>query len=163
MGRKRPYDEQQFGVLQRAAKKQTDKITQRKLALAMGITQQSVSALLDGKYWPSPDKAEHLAILEGFESLEDMIGEYRKPDTDSSAPEKPPATNLDVCIRFHQGSKTWSPWTIAAARAGYFADDVSAPEWVSRLDALETKLAPSAADETRKPMATAIRPIEKRP
>lgn len=49
--------------------------------------------------------------------------------------------HLDVCLQFYASSKHWSPWTIAAARAGFFGNsDFAPPEWAGKLDALETAL-----------------------
>lgn len=153
MSRERAYTLHQYKLIQAAAKTQIRKLgNQTKVGLAMGVSQQSVGNLLDGKYWPAPDKAEHLATLEGFGSLEEMIGPYRKDDAPASSrtTKKKAGSNLDVCISFYAGAKSWSPWTLAAARAGYFHDDVPAPAWVERLDKLEATLAATPIAVRRK-------------
>jgi hypothetical protein len=145
--KKKRYTLHQFKLLQQAAERQVEKLgSQKKLALAMDISQQSVADLIGGTYWPAPSKAEHLATLEKFESLEEMIGKY----DDVEAPVTPPTikgkkgtARLEACLLFYQGTKQWSPWTIAAARARYFQDDVPAPAWAARLDKLESTLAPA--------------------
>lgn len=119
---------------------------QEHLAHALGITQQSVSNLIKGTYHPGLKVAKDLAILDGKE-LDDLIGDY--------AESMPPAIstaamisangaafiNLDVCVQFHAGTRVWSPWTIAAARAGVFGStDFPAPEWADKLDHLEKAL-----------------------
>jgi len=44
-------------------------------------------------------------------------------------------------MRFYASSKHWSPWTVAAARAGFFGStDFAAPEWAGKLDILEKAL-----------------------
>ncbi|HET9045117.1 MAG TPA: hypothetical protein VFN70_18305 [Burkholderiales bacterium] len=132
---------------------------QEAMALALGVSQQTVSSLLDLKgagnnYTPGYTVATAVANLDG-KTLDDLIGQYSHPDAadDDDAPESATAkratsggsgstfANLDVCISFHAATKQWSPWTIAAARAGYFGlADFAPPEWVGKLDALEKTL-----------------------
>lgn len=121
--------------------------TQEEFALALGISQQSASGLIRGEYNPGLKPAKALANLEGT-TLEQLIGEYAEttptPHAVSiAAAQAGLATfkNLDVCIDFHASSKHWSPWTIAAARAGFFGQsDFAPPEWAGKLDALERSL-----------------------
>lgn len=122
--------------------------TQEDMALAMGVSQQSISNLIKGTYSPGVKPARQLANLDG-KTLEQLVGEFGvedAPTSDPAAGERPAngsATfaNLDVCIQFHAATKHWSPWTIAAARAGYFGlADFAPPEWVNKLDTLEKAL-----------------------
>lgn len=119
---------------------------QEAMALALGVTQQTVSNLLSQrkKYAPGLKVATAIANLDG-QTLEQMIGEFGSP----SAPESSPSSaqrggsfaNLDTCIGFHAHTKHWSPWTIAAARAGFFGtNDFPPPEWTTKLDSLERAL-----------------------
>lgn len=113
---------------------------QVKMALALGISQQSVSKLLDGVYRPGIKVATEIAVLDGKEDLEDLIGPYTVP---SSAPKSMAdgMPNLDACVQYHTGQKSWSAWTIAAARAGFFGPhDLPAPMWEGKLDHLEKAL-----------------------
>lgn len=119
---------------------------QVKMALALGISQQSVSKLLKGEYKPGVKVATEIAVLDGKESLEDLIGEYAGAEAAPAAIENGLTNgsgfvNLDVCISFHAATKHWSPWTVAAARAGFFGNaDFAPPEWVGKLDGLERAL-----------------------
>lgn len=120
--------------------------TQKDMAYALGITQQSVSNLLKGTYRPGLKVAQDIAILDGRE-LEDIVGDYTRPSSVMPAPGSnghgSPFANLDVCVQFFASTKSWSPWTIAAARAGFFgASDFAPPEWSGKLDALEKALEP---------------------
>ncbi len=118
--------------------------TQEDLALALGISQQTVSSLIKGTYSPGLKVARNLAILDG-KSLEQLIGDFAEPTAQHT-----PMPNgvhsssfgkLDVCIQFHADSKHWSPWTIACARAGFFGpNDFPAAEWAAKLDTLERVL-----------------------
>ena len=119
---------------------------QEAMALALGITQQSVSSLLKGKYKPGLRVARNIANLDG-QTLEALIGDFEDEEAPkSSVPTLPGLAsstfkNLDICIQFYASTKHWSPWTIAAARAGFFGtSDFAAPEWASKLDALERAL-----------------------
>ncbi len=120
---------------------------QKKMALALGVSQQTVSNLIKGKYRPALRVADEIATLDGNNSLEELIGPFGKGDDVFSA--APPAkefrggmfANLNVCIQFFAATKHWSPWTIAAAQAGFFGNaDFSPPEWVPKLDLLEKAL-----------------------
>lgn len=127
------------------------KKTQEEMGLALGITQQSVSNLLRGTYHPGVKVARAIANLDG-KTLEQLIGEYALPEASPamSLAETPvgyvngagaPFPNLTTCLQFHASSKHWSPWTIAAARAGFFGNaDFAPPEWAGKLDALERAL-----------------------
>lgn len=124
------------------------KAAQTKMALALGITQQTVSNLLKGTYKPSLTVAKSIATLDGRNSLEELIGVYGEGEVGDDVPatERPPQApdpfgNLSICIQFFASSKHWSPWTIAAARAGFFGNaDFAPPEWVPKLDLLEKTL-----------------------
>lgn len=115
--------------------------TQKDMAYALGITQQSVSNLLKGTYKPGLQVASEIAILDGKE-LEDLVGDFAAPQATANGYVGTIAfANLDVCIQFHSSTKHWSPWTIAAARAGFFGNsDFAAPEWATKLDQLEKAL-----------------------
>ena len=118
---------------QAQGKKQAD------MAHALGITQQSVSNLLKGSYHPGLKVALDLAILDGKE-LEDLVGPYDEPSPAGESTETG-LVELDACIRFYARTTKWSPWTVAAARAGYFGpNDFDAPEWKEKLDKLEAVL-----------------------
>lgn len=121
---------------------------QKKMALALDVSQQSVSNLLKGKYRPGQRVAEEIATLDGRNSLEELVGVYGKGDEGPESKEVRKGfgedmsfANLSVCIQFFASTKHWSPWTIAAARAGFFGNaDFSPPEWVPKLDMLEKAL-----------------------
>ena len=153
MSREKLYSPHQFKQIQTAVEHQVKKLgNQKKLALAMGISQQSVASILSGSYRPAPDKAEQVALLEGFESLEEMIGPYTKPEATPApgATKSKTLPNLETCLSFHVGVKSWSPWVIAAARAGYFGpEDTTAPGWIRRLDELEEAMRPKAAPKAK--------------
>jgi DNA-binding XRE family transcriptional regulator len=118
---------------------------QIKYGLAIGVSQQTVSKLIVGDYTPSPKIATEIAVLDGKESLEELIGEFpvveAAPAAATGAVQSEPFENLSTCINFHKSSKHWSSWTIAAARAGFFGNaDFAAPEWTKKLDYLEKAL-----------------------
>ena len=148
-GRKKPgrlFSDLQKKILIEAVKRAEKKfkregLTQEELAKALDLTQPSVSRLKNGAWTPGLTTARYIAQLEG-KTLEDLIGPV-KLDEDV-APESHALllggrfANLEVCVRFHDGSRSWSPWTLAAARAGFFGDkDMHPGEWVPKLDALE--------------------------
>lgn len=147
MAGKPVFTEEQHEVLHACALRvwkrfKAEKKTQEDMALALGISQQSVSDLLKGSYRPGYRPARMLANLDG-KKLEQLLEGF---SLDEPAPETPSGhaaafANLDVCIQFYASSKHWSPWTIAAARAGYFGGaDFAPPEWATKLDTLERAL-----------------------
>lgn len=115
---------------------------QEAMALALGVTQQTVSNLLKGTYHPGAAVAAAIANLDG-QTLEQLVGDFNHPEPENvpaPAPQSAPESfsNLTTCIAFYASTKHWSPWTIAAARAGYFGlADFAPPEWADKLDALE--------------------------
>jgi DNA-binding XRE family transcriptional regulator len=110
---------------------------EREMAADIGVAQQSLNGLIKRSWTPSVRAAHGIARASGIE-LRDVVGNMPGV-TDQTFDDYP---NLDVCVRFHTGEKTWSPWTLAAARAGFFgAQDWPARAWVERLDRLETALA----------------------
>lgn len=119
---------------------------QEAFGLAIGVSQQSASALLKGKYRPGVRVASNIANLDG-KTLKQLVGDFDDPEptgppiaTATHAPGQVFA-NLDVCLQFYASSKQWSPWTVAAARAGYFGNvDIPAPAWAAKLDMLERVL-----------------------
>lgn len=118
---------------------------QEDFALALGVTQQTVSNLLRRKYTPGVEVARHIANLDG-QTLEDLVGEFAKATTRPDARTDEPSENLrypnlEACVRFYSGTKHWASWTLAAARAGFWGDsDLPPPQWPDRLDALERAL-----------------------
>ena len=115
---------------------------QEAMALALGVTQQTVSSLLKGTYHPGLKVARAIANLDG-QTLEMLIGDFA--ELEAPQPSLPVTqgsfANLDVCLQFHAASKQWSPWTIAAARAGFWGNsDFAPPEWSGKLDMLEKVL-----------------------
>lgn len=113
---------------------------QEAMALALGISQPTVSNLLKGKYRPGVKVARAIANLDG-QRLEELVGDFAEPDGAPMLPAGSAFANLDVCIQFHRAKKQWSPWTIAAARSGFFGQsDFEAPEWAGKLDQLEKAL-----------------------
>lgn len=116
---------------------------QEAMALALGVSQQTVSSLVNphGKYNPGLKVATAIANLDN-QTLEQLIGEFGEspPSTPAleTAERTPSFRNLDTCISFHSHTKHWSAWTLAAARAGFFGQtDFPPPEWTTRLDSLE--------------------------
>lgn len=113
---------------------------QEAMALALGVSQQTVSSLLKGKYKPGVKVARAIANLDG-QRLEELVGDFAEPDAPVVPMNGTSFANLDVCIQFHASTKHWSPWTIAAARSGFFGQsDFAAPEWAGKLDQLEKAL-----------------------
>lgn len=116
---------------------------QEAMALALGISQQSVSALLLGKYNPGIKVARNIANLDGH-TLEQLLPDWGKDDEPESRAHLVGVStfaNLDVCLKFYATTKHWSAWTIAAAQSGFFGNtDLEAPEWASKLDHLEKVL-----------------------
>lgn len=152
------FNDDQMEIIQATARRvwkakfQSEGKTQEDMALAIGLSQQSVSNLLKGSYRPGVGPARQIALLAG-KTLEELVGDFATelPPRSAASPreDKAPATsiglgtfkNLDICIQFHSATKHWSPWTIAAARAGYFGNaDFAPPEWVGKLDTLEKAL-----------------------
>jgi DNA-binding XRE family transcriptional regulator len=153
MAAKKPYTDEQADLIKEAALRVWNKHfrgqarAQVKMALALGVSQQTISKLIAGEYTPSPKIATEIAVLDGKETLEDLIGDFKEAEHAPAAiaaglvAGHDPFKNLTVCIDFHASTKHWSPWTIAAARAGFFGNsDFAAPEWASKLDALEKGL-----------------------
>lgn len=151
MAAKPVFTDEQYEQLHATAQRvwrqrfQKDGKTQKDMAYALGITQQSVSNLLKGTYRPGLKVAQDIAILDGRE-LEDIVGDYTRPSSMTPAPGAAGSSqfmNLDICVQFFASTKSWSPWTIAAARAGFFGGtDFAPPEWSGKLDALEKALDP---------------------
>lgn len=146
MAGKPVFTEDQHQILHAAALRvwkrfKADGKTQEDMALALGISQQSVSNLLKGDYRPGFKPARAIANLDG-KKLEQLLEGFALNDTPSSAPPGGSTfLNLDVCLQFYAATKHWSPWTIAAARAGFFGNaDFAPPEWSGKLDLLERAL-----------------------
>lgn len=144
------FNEEQFDIIHAAALRvwkrlKADGKTQKDFALALGLTQQSISNLIKGTYRPGLKVATEIATLDGKE-LEDLVGDVAPPTTAPAAADAPSPgngtyKNLDVCLQFYAATKHWSPWTVAAARAGFFGNaDFAPPEWPAKLDALEKAL-----------------------
>ncbi len=142
------FTEEQYEILHTAAKRvwrtkfHAEGKTQKEMALALGISQQSVSNLLKGTYRPGVKVASEIALLDGRE-LEDLVGDFASPvaHPGTARDAVDGFANLTVCLQFYASSKHWSPWTIAAARAGFFGNaDFAAPEWAGKLDVLEKAL-----------------------
>jgi DNA-binding XRE family transcriptional regulator len=119
---------------------------QRKMALALGLSQTTISALLAGTYVPSVQVADDLATLAGYESIKDLVGPYYQHTAEENAPPSSGTSlsshaypNLTKCIEFY-GKEHWPAFVIAAAKAGYYAEDVAPKEWPERLDSLEKLL-----------------------
>lgn len=121
---------------------------QKKMALALKVSQQSVSNLLKGKYKPGLRVADEIATLDGKNTLEELVGPYGEEEVAAASGgerrpvvEHGPFANLNVCVQFFASTKHWSAWTVAAARAGFFGNsDFQPPEWASKLDKLEVAL-----------------------
>ena len=151
------FNQEQLDILQATAKKvfaaqfkwmKADKAAgkmggQEAMALALGITQQSVSALMTGRYKPGVKVARGIANLEGH-TLEQLVGDFADPEpapTAGATGHPNTFRGLETCVEFHASTRHWSPWTLASARAGIFGlVDFPAPEWTPKLDALEKVL-----------------------
>lgn len=118
---------------------------QSDLAKALKLTQPALSNLLAGKWKPGMTTALATAELDGVE-LQDLIGPLQSGDVPPSGmlplSDEERFHNVDVCVKFFGTRKTWSPWTIAAAKAGVYGEqDYPSPEWEPKLDRLEKALA----------------------
>lgn len=160
------FNDEQQEILHAAAKRvwkqkfQAENKTQEEFALSLGLSQQSVSALLKGTYRPGLVPARAIANLDG-KTLEQLVGDFghvqvtvvndKAPDSREPVALLGPSPitghapgafkNLDVCLQFYAATKHWSAWTVAAARAGFFGNsDFAPPEWAGRLDKLEVAL-----------------------
>lgn len=117
------------------------------MALALGITQQSVSNLLKGTYNPGWKVATNIANLDG-QTLDQLLSHIESPpeelaiaDTNTRIFGPLPLSalpNLKKCVDYHEDEGRWAPWTIAAAQAGFFGEkDFPTKEWENRLDRLQ--------------------------
>ncbi len=146
MAGKPVFTEEQHEILHACAVRvwrrfKAEKKTQEDMGLALGLSQQSVSDLIKGTYRPGYRPARMLANLDG-KKLEQLLEDFTATDVPVSEGRgevgQPTFVNLDVCIQFYAASKHWSPWTIAAARAGFFGGaDFAPPQWSAKLDMLE--------------------------
>ncbi len=143
---KTPFTDKQHEILLRAVKHASqDKKrfkNQEQLALAIGMTQPSLSAYLLGKWRPGVTIARGIAHLEGV-TLEELVGEFGVKDEGKTGAKvkKSGYPNLETCIDFYASTHTWAAWTLAAARAGYFGpEDFPPPRWMEKLDGLEKLL-----------------------
>lgn len=122
-----------LGVVRRAVKRfknQTD------LAKALHITQPALSAMLSGKWSPGITTAQHIAELDQL-NLEDLLPNFKAPPKGQTV-EFP---NLEKVIGYHEDETRWGPWTLAAARSGFWDSDASKADWITRLDSLDKALA----------------------
>lgn len=150
MSAKSPFNDAEVAKLLAVAHRHLKRFkNQRQMALALGLTQPSLSALLRGQYKPGVSVARAIADLEST-TLEELIGcdwaerlrAQRGPNQRELSPGDGVYPNLSVCLAFHAGARQWSPWTIAAARAGLMGKtDYAPPEWPERLDLIERTLA----------------------
>lgn len=151
MASKSPFNEAEVARLLAAARRIQKRFkNQREMAEALGITQPSLSALLRGQYKPGVSLAHAIADLEPT-TLEQLVGvdwtgrfgaqrAARQRAANREGDNRYP--NLSVCLAFHGGTRAWSPWTLAAARAGVLGEtDYAPPEWAERLDLIERALA----------------------
>ena len=120
---------------------------QGELAAALKITQPALSNLLKNKWAPGIKTANHIAQLDGYSTLEGLIGPIEPPGGKVSPvplASLPPETrypNLEACLSYWRGRKAWSEWAIAVARAGYCGEkDLDGPAWEKALDEIDTKL-----------------------
>lgn len=146
MAAKRSFTDEQYETLIAAVRRAlADKKrfrNQEACALALKLTQPSLSAMLHGKWKPGVTTARAIANLEGM-TLEELIGPFAEDPPDAPTPTSGNGgfTNLTKCVEFYAGSKQWSAWTIAAAQAGYFGTtDFTPPQWEAKLDLLERAL-----------------------
>ncbi len=119
-----------LGVVRRARKRfknQTD------LAKALHITQPALSAMLSGKWSPGVTTAQHIAELDQLD-LTELLPDFKAPSKGVELP------SLEKVIGYHEDEGRWSPWTLAAARAGFWEQDASKADWIGRLDLLEKAL-----------------------
>lgn len=142
--KKKPlFSDRQVAILIMTIKKHRKEFkNQSDLAKALELTQPALSNLLAGKWKPGMSTALAVAELDG-QDLEDLIGPiHGDAPSSTSLPSEESFHNVDVCVKFFGGRKTWSPWTIAAAKAGVYGDtDFPSPEWEPKLDKLEKALA----------------------
>jgi transcriptional regulator with XRE-family HTH domain len=143
MAAKNPFSKAQQELLLRTVKKHRTRFkNQEELALALGISQPSLSNMLRGKWAPGVTVARAIAHLDGT-TLESLIGEFGEPTqgTRTAAAAGAGYPNLATCVDFYRATREWPRWVIAAAEAGYFGPtDVAPPEWAARLDELAAKL-----------------------
>lgn len=115
---------------------------QAELAAALGLSQPALSNLIHGKWAPGIRTAQAIAQLDGYADVAGLIGPIVPQSKGSAVPSSALSAerypNLEACIAYWAPSKVWSPWTVAAARAGYWGDaDLSPQDWAGRLDELE--------------------------
>jgi len=127
---------------------------QTKMALALGVSQPSLSALLLGKWHPGVTTARAIAALDGM-TLEDLVGapageQPPPPSAGVAVPGGSHLPGLDACLTFFRGSKDWTNATIAAAKAGAWGDDADPPAWEARLDALDQAIRRATAGKVRR-------------
>lgn len=148
MPKKSTFTDEQLEMIWDAAERvynkkfRKSKKAQVNFGLALGLSQQSVSKLLNRNpdYRPGPEYVLNLAMLDGKDSIEGLVGKYEKPEKIKRLATSS-LRNLEATIVFHEEEKRWSPWTIAAARAKYFGEkDLSPAKWVEKLDELEKRL-----------------------
>lgn len=128
-----------IGVLRKHQKRFKN---QTEMALALGITQPSLSSMLAGKWKPGLTTAKHIAALDQA-TLEDLLPDFRSVQSVRPGPGGgSELVNLEKCLSWHDDEDRWATWTVAAARAGVFGTgDFAKAEWVVKLDALEKALA----------------------
>lgn len=149
MPKKAPFSLAQYEKLQAVTKRRNKTFkTQKEHALALGITQQSLSNLIGGTYRPGISVAEHIAELEGVD-LETLVGDFERPTPEPPAVGRKGSKvgellypNLNACVTYHSSNgKLWAAWVVAAAQSGYFGIlDVSSAEWFERLNKLEADM-----------------------
>jgi len=149
MPAKTPFTEKQhallLGAVRRASEDKKRFKNQEHLALALHITQPSLSNLMNGKWKPGLTVARAIAQLEGM-TLEDMVGPFGELEEPPQAKRRqrqggPHYPNLEVCLDFHASTREWAAWTVAAARAGFFGpEDYPPPKWPEKLETLDRAL-----------------------